>query len=209
MQAQAELDGWRRALAIRLWYLARWPAVAIVRIMAWLGLHKQVANRLLEPWLHMTVIVSATDWENFFAQRAHPDAQPEFQSLAYLMLDAINASIPRRLQAGQWHLPFGDRMPAELDEPTRLKVATARLGRTSYVTFDGEMDALKDMALHDGLEKNGHWSPFEHVAQAMETSKPSGNFTGFRQYRKAFPGERRRDERLKRHHVAAAGVVAA
>ena len=42
----------------------------------WLNVHKQVANRLLEPFMWHTVIVTATEWDNFWNLRCHPDAQP-------------------------------------------------------------------------------------------------------------------------------------
>ena len=36
-----------------------------------LGLHKQLVNRLIEPFLWHTVVVTSTEWDNFFEQR-HP-----------------------------------------------------------------------------------------------------------------------------------------
>ena len=96
--------------AKREWLLARDSAVKHAEKMLELGLHKQIANRILEPFMHMTVIITGTEFENFFALRAHPDAQPEFQDLAYKMLDIYQLSEPKKLKAGEWHIPFGDNI---------------------------------------------------------------------------------------------------
>lgn len=133
------------------------------------GLHKSLVNRLLEPWMPYTVLVSATNWDNFFALRAHKDAMPEFQVLAYRMLDQYLKCEPQPLEWGQWHIPFGDQMPDGLDEETRMKVAVARCARLSYLTYDGEMDVEKDLTLYKRLMEAEplHASPAEHVAQAI------------------------------------------
>jgi thymidylate synthase ThyX len=157
-----------------------------------LGLHKQIANRYLEPWAHMETLVTATEWENFYALRAHPDAQPEFQTLAFAMLRAQTSHQPEHIPVGGWHLPYGDRLPASMLIRDKLKIATARAARTSYMNFDGVSDHEKDKHMHDGLEVAGHWSPFEHTAQAHEDPHfRSGNFLGWEQYRKTFPDENR------------------
>jgi len=154
-----------------------------------LGLHKQIVNRVLEPFVWMTTLVTATEWQNFFSLRVHKDAQPEFQHLAYIMLKTYLSSQPESKNWGEWHIPFGDRMTGNLDETTKLKIATARAARTSYLTMDGKIDVEKDILLHDGLQKSGHWSPFEHSCQASKISK--SNFIGWKQYRHMFPGENR------------------
>jgi thymidylate synthase ThyX len=179
------------------WLAARDKAIETVEGLVEIGLHKQIANRILEPWMHITVIATATDMGNFFALRAHQDAQPEFQALAYLMLEEYNKSIPTQLVSGAWHIPFGDRMPLGIDLSQRLKISTARCARTSYLTFDGEINPEKDYQLHDQLATSGHWSPFEHCAQAQWHSGRSGNFQGWTQYRKSFLNENRGDDRIK------------
>ena len=209
--------------AKREWLLARDEMVARVEKLNEIGLHKQIANRLLEPWMNITVIATATDHENFFALRAHPDAQPEFQDLAYKMLDIYQLSEPNKLKAGEWHIPFGDNMNeqrlvdcdafAKETEGMALglgdgykdyislfkrKIATARCARISYLNFDGKDDYNKDIELHDILAKSGHWSPFEHSAMALSTSEYSGNFKGWKQYRKTFNEENRGDGRVQK-----------
>lgn len=192
MQAGEPLPPEKAEQAVAIWDEACHDAIAHAERLLELGVHKQVVNRLLEPFAHMTTLVTATEWENFFALRAHPDAQPEFQVLAYRMLAAYLANEPVQVPVGGWHIPFGDRMPDGLTEEERLKIATARCARVSYLTFDGEFAPEKDFALHDRLAQAGHWSPFEHCARALPEAVPSGNLVGWRQYRKEFPDENRR-----------------
>ena len=139
----------------------------------------------------MTTLATATEWGNFFALRANPAAEPTFEALARLMLDAYTVSEPAALEPGDWHLPFGAKMRKGASTEERLKVSVARCARTSYVSFDGEFTAEQDADLHDRLAESGHWSPFEHPARALEGPWHSGNFVGFAQYRKSFPNENR------------------
>lgn len=206
-----------REQAEYLWLKARDEAVATVEEMVKVGLHKQIANRLLEPWMHITVIATATEHENFFSLRAHKDAQPEFQALAYLMLDRYQSSTPTKLAPNEWHIPFGDNLDRirlkgiwEKTNGTRtiytqsdvnemlLKVATARCARVSYLNFEGKDDYEADIALSERLSQSGHWSPFEHCALSLGKDEQSGNFRGWKQYRKFFPMENRTDGRVQR-----------
>lgn len=143
------------------------------------GMTKQLLNRYLEPWCMHTVLVTATEWENFFALRAHPDAEIHIADLAEKMLVAYNESTPKQLQPGEWHIPFGDNMHdgeslfmygVDLnDGDTKIKIATARCARLSYETLgdDPKIDYAADIRLHDQLLAGGHMSPFEHCARAM------------------------------------------
>lgn len=188
-----------------------------------IGLTKQLSNRILEPFLMHTVIVTATEFENFFALRAQAAADIHIQDLAQKMLDEYNATSPTLLQAGEWHIPFGDQMDAarlqQLDEADqticKVKIASARCARISYIPFGEEnsYDYKKDIALHDRLATDGHFSPLEHCARSMNqdeyvmyvrtnsTTKQiekgwCGNFRGFIQYRKLFADENRGDARV-------------
>lgn len=170
------------------------------------GIHKSIANRLLEPFAHMTVLATATNHENFFALRAHPAAQPEFQVLAYRMLAGYLKSEPEQLSWGEWHSPKFDGMPEVgdfMDDARYLKIATARCARLSYRTQDGEHSPEKDIALHDRLLADGHLSPFEHCAQAINVFEGmvpytqsnfdfGGGLAGWQQYRKTIKGELKR-----------------
>lgn len=191
------------------WLAARDSAIKHAEKMLELGVHKQIANRILEPFMHMTVIITGTEFENFFALRAHPDAQPEFQDLAYKMLDIYQLSEPKKLKAGEWHIPFGDKLDetrlTELyyqtaipHEELKLRISVARCARVSYLNFEGKDDYNKDIELSETLSSSGHWSPFEHSAMALSTSEYSGNFKGWKQYRKTFIEENRGDGRVQK-----------
>lgn len=191
------------------WLKARNSAVEHATLLSDIGVTKQVCNRLLEPFMWHTVIMTGTDWGNYFALRAHEAAEIHIQDLAYKMLEAYNASTPKSLKEGEWHIPFGDKLDLERLEglnggpksdsytiELKLKIATARCARVSYLNFEGKDDYLADIKLHDELSKMGHWSPFEHCAQALPYIK-SGNFSGFKQYRKFFMGENAKDPRIE------------
>jgi hypothetical protein len=108
MQARVELSGVKRWIARRLFLWARIPALVFAWLLTKAGLHKQITNRILEPWVWHTAVVSGTEWDNFYAQRCHPDAQPEFRELAEAIRRARSRSHPRALEWGEWHLPYVD-----------------------------------------------------------------------------------------------------
>jgi hypothetical protein len=194
MQARSELSGWRRWLAKRLFLLARIPALILVWLLSKVGLHKQVANRILEPWMWHTAIISMTEDENFFKLRDHVDAQPEFQVLARKMREARDASVPRQLTWGSWHLPYvegvsmGGQVFSDTDPMLELpKISAACCARVSYVRQNDRKSIAEDVKLADKLTSNGHFSPLEHPAQAERGHW--GNFIGWKQLRKFYPGE--------------------
>ena len=198
MQADAELAGWRRGLAENLFMGSRFPMLGVVWALEKIGLHKQLANRLLEPWSHITVVVTATEWENFFALRCHPAAQPEMRELACAIRRAMNSSEPEYLQPGEWHLPYVTDLEKMgptfgLDHKDLIKYSVARCARVSYLTHDGQNpDPIKDIALHDRLISQGHMSPTEHQAAVPvdENYQSQSNLRGWVQYRKTLFGER-------------------
>lgn len=155
-----------------------------------LNIHKQVANRYLEPWMWATAITSATEWDNFFALRCHPDAQPEFQVIAEMMLSKYLTSTPTLVKQGQWHIPFEREEDEEYPIETRIRAAIGRIARVSYLTYDGNRDISKDLELFDRLCTNYplHASPSEHVARPS-MGESNSNFKGWLQYRKLLPNE--------------------
>jgi len=179
------------------WLKGRDAAVAVARELLALGLHKQVANRVLFPFVHMHVIVSATDWEGFFAQRCDEDADPTMEALAWAMLDARNASTPRVVREGEWHLPYvTDEERGRLSEQGAAHVSAARCARVSYANHDGsEPNAVADLVVADKLlagltvGKPGHMSPFEHQATPTHLRVYCANFRGWQQYRQRIAGE--------------------
>jgi thymidylate synthase ThyX len=196
MQGGKLLDGDEAGAARQGWTRAAQAAIDHARTLAALGVHKQYANRILEPFLWHTCIVSATEWQNFFLLRCSPLAQPEIQCIAEMMRDAYNASNPSERD---WHMPYISaedwtecRHPHgdfHKEESLLRQISVARCARVSYLTHDGKRDREKDMELYEKLATSGHWSPFEHVAQAMSTPERSGNFIGWKQYRKCFTNE--------------------
>lgn len=196
MQANTQLEGVKLWLAKKLWRGAAKVACAFVWAIDKLGGHKQWANRLLEPWQFIHVIVTATDWDNFFELRTHKDAQPEFQQLALAIQKSLAESTPRRMTADDlaspynWHLPYiswEERSKLPLDE--LLKCSAARCARVSYLTHDGKTpDVQKDVTLFDRLitAKPMHASPIEHqaIGAAAEFDLQSSNLRGWHQLRK-------------------------
>lgn len=191
MQARETLTGETLRIAQETWLAGRVYAVDLSRQLAASGLHKQIANRVIEPWMFITVLVSATDFDNWFALRDHPDAQPEIAWIARKMHELYKLHQPTPLSTGGWHMPFITGEDEGLGLEQRKKIATGRCARVSYLTHDGRRAPEEDIALHDRLAGSspGHWSPFEHVAEALRAPAQSGNFRGWRQYRKTFLGE--------------------
>ena len=186
MAAEEELTGQALEKVKENWLKARDHAVHVARILKDFGLHKQIANRVTEPWMFITVLVTATEYDNWFRLRCHPTAQPEIRWVAEEMRKARDESEPRVLAAGEWHLPlidFDDEVTGGITDSELCKISTGRCARVSYLTHDGKRDFAEDIKLHDKLMESGHWSPFEHVAMALDTNERVGNFVGWRQYR--------------------------
>lgn len=194
MQARRELGGVRRWFARRLFLWARIPALVFAWFLTKVGLHKQVTNRILEPWVWHTAIISATEWNNFFKLRCHPDAQPEFHELAEAIRRARSRSHPRKIDWGGWHLPYvedvsmggpiyGSNDPL-LEYP---KVSAACCARVSYVRQNDRRSVGEDVAMANKLSTDGHYSPLEHPAKACRGMW--GNFDGWKQLRKHYDGE--------------------
>lgn len=202
MQANEQVAGNQLEQAQELWLKAAHNAASIAQQMTNIGLHKQVANRILEPFQHISVVLTATEFSNWFELRAHKDAQPEIHELAIQMSLVMEASKPKLLQSGEWHLPFvtaeerNDQFfKANEDNAALLrKVSAARCCRVSYLKHDGTAASISDdLDLCDKLvgSKPLHASPFEHQATpdvfdcgAWDNQELHGNFKGWIQYRK-------------------------
>lgn len=235
------------------WHEAKYYAVEMAKKFNYYEVTKQLCNRLLEPFMWHTVLVTATEWENFFELRcpkyeylgeefrsqkdainsytfkvgfekerlyltslteldwiklSKSGAEIHIQALAESMWDAMNESVPKKLEAGEWHIPFGDKMNTpffktekngdttinwvpipKVDlgaegwiEDQKIKIATARCARLSYMTFDGDIDYEKDINLHDHLLESNHMSPFEHCARAMSDEEYFSHFKGNKEW---------------------------
>lgn len=213
MQAGAELTGWRRKATVAIWKSAGYAACLFAYLLYRLGVAKEIAGRLVEPFSWVTQIFSATDLDNFFKLRNNDMAEPHFHELASQMQkqventkrifktiggktqyqgESLDNRTPLRMQIlepGQWHLPL-IRPDERLPLTEAKKVSAARCARTSYTLLDtGKESSIEnDIALCDKLIASHHMSPSEHQAMATQSDKHWANFRGFRQYRKEIEG---------------------
>lgn len=175
MQGGDELSPEMREAAAYRWNQAKQGAVHNAQLLGEIGVHKSIANRLLEPFMWHTVVVTSTAWENFFRQRCSPLAQPEIRVAAELMRKAYVESTPRLVVRDRWHLPYIDDatyvdvVKNEDDHKHQVvlcQVSAARCARVSYLTQDGVRDYREDVKLYGRLVSADpmHASPLEHVA---------------------------------------------
>lgn len=199
MQSERELDVHEQELAKELWWRAANSAADFAEQLDKLELHKQYANRILEPFMWVHTIVTATEWDNFFALRLDDAAQPEIQLLAQAMKEAITNSIPNE---SQYHLPyileeeiFAYQKSLGFTSDNAFEhfapISAARCARVSYLNHDqSNPNFEKDMALASRLFEHKHYSPFEHQAMsAMDNEQHlTRNFVGWVQYRAMIGG---------------------
>lgn len=192
MQAGEELSGWRQKAAETAWNMAKYSALNFVEILDKVGLHKQISNRILEPFSHIKVIMTATELSNFFWLRDHADAQPEIKELASKMLEAVNEYDHligyAELEAGEWHLPYIHRVRDEdgvmeyssfrfetsLSLEEARKVSASCCGQVSYRLMDQSVD--KALSIYKRLVESTpvHASPFEHQATPIDPDNLTG-----------------------------------
>lgn len=191
-----------------LWLKAAQNAVEVAEEMAALNPapHKQIINRILEPFTYMTTLVTATEWSNFFWLRNHSAADPTFWALALEAHRAIRESAPQAIIHGTWHLPYVGGLP--INNPYTLNdlrdISAARCARVSYLNHDGTAaNPETDLKLaRETLRGDGriHASPFEHQGtpdtyvysrgeRRWANPELHGNFVGWIQYRKTLAGE--------------------
>lgn len=178
MQADKVLEEREAEKAHAIWLHARDHAVGRAELLCDLGVHKQHANRLIEPFAWHTAVMTATEWENFFNLRCHPAAQPEMQIIAKMMREAYERSTPRELIVGAWHLPyvteeefFFDIDDDEAYEAALIKISVAKCAAVSFERQYVEKPIEQYVARHDSLLSLGHMSPFEHQAQVVEPDR--------------------------------------
>lgn len=163
MQSEINLEDSEAEEAKRLWLEAGRLMASYAEKLNCLKLHKQVANRILEPWLHISVVMTTTDISNFFYLRDHKDADPTIRDLAAQMRLIYDSSCPTDLKYGEWHLPYVKEEEKSLDAAPWL--SAARCARVSYNNHDGtECNIDKDLDLARKLAESKHMSPFEHQA---------------------------------------------
>jgi len=193
-----------------LWKQAAVNAAGIANMMNNIGLHKQVANRITEPFQHMKLIVTATEWDNWFKLRTHKDAQPEIQALARAMLKEFNSNVSEFLYDDEWHVPYVktkrqqgirryyDSADREISLADALMISASCCAQVSYRKNNESLE--KAAAIFKTLIESDpqHASPVEHQAKPIQPSNLwqvgithvdrsleqwSGNFKGWIQYR--------------------------
>lgn len=207
MQASEQLEDHGIQAAQMMWREAARRAADIAERMNNLGLHKQVANRILEPFQHISVVLTTTELDNWFDLRMHEDAQPEIHELAIQMFKVITTSDPKLLEPGDWHLPYVSEEERNNEDIKGVlqKISASRCCRVSYLKHDGTAASTdEDLALFERLAgaRPLHASPLEHQATPdlcttgnktnfLEWAQPElhGNFKGWIQYRKVWENE--------------------
>ena len=188
MVADNELTGKALEVAQYTWKTAAKIMADCAESLKDSEVHKQVVNRLLEPFTYSDMVLAGTEFDNFFDLREAPDAQPEIRELALAMHKALDASTPVELKEGEWHLPYisaEDKDKANTD--VLCKVSCARCARVSYKAFDGTSSIDKDLALFNRLKDSKHWSPMEFVATpSCSHNYKESNYIGWNQYRRFY-----------------------
>jgi hypothetical protein len=200
MSAATELEGLSLDAAREGWIDAMKSALTYSKVLQSTGLHKQITNRIMEPWSYMKTVATGTEWANLLWLRNHNAAQPEFHRLAEKIQEAFDNSTPVELEVGQWHLPY---IPSdsELTLEDKLKVSASCCAQVSYRRNDESLE--KAIEIYDKLVGMDipHFSPFEHQATPIPAWEPftrwpdgvthmdrnnkywSGNFQGWIQSR--------------------------
>lgn len=196
MQSETELSEYQQEQAKALWLASRDSAVAFATSMKDLGLHKQVVNRILEPYQFIKVVMTTTEYTNWEWLRLHKDADPTIYDLAEAIKEARDNSIPICLDEGMWHVPYVDM---EIDEEGNqsfynltleeaVKVSCSCCAQVSYRKLDQSQEKAEDLYVRLVESEPVHASAFEHVAKVDSTSIISGNFRGgWVQYRQLIP----------------------
>ena len=174
MQADENLDDTQARMARVVWEDSAARMVQSAKALAELGVHKQLSNRILEPFAFVNVVLTGTEFGWFFKLRNHPDAQPEFRDVAALMQEAYEGNSPDPVNATRLHLPYVTQddvaafpTASAEDQDALVSISAARCARVSYKTHDGRVTTFdEDRALCSRLVQQGHLSPFDHPAIA-------------------------------------------
>lgn len=179
MVSSEDLNTRDNEAADTIWRMAVGYAVGCAEALNKLNNHKQQANRLLEPFVYVHGVITATEWVNFWHLRLASNADPAFVELATKMKEAYDASTP---VARHNHLPYTDDLKSDAFSLDQLRqVSASRCARISYTYHDGKpFDLYRDIARCDQLIHDKHMSPFDHVASidTVTQRKTSGHTEG-------------------------------
>lgn len=182
--------------AKELWIASAKSAASFASVMDSMGIHKQVCNRIVEPYQTMRTCITATCWNNFFNLRFHQDADPTLYALAQVMKEAMLESTPDVLSHWQWHMPFVDGHFDEdgeqfftdeegniISEEEALKISASCSAQTSFRLSDTSLEKAESIYKKLIESKPAHASPLEHQAKAIpfngiEDARDYFNFEG-------------------------------
>jgi thymidylate synthase ThyX len=180
MQSTEELRATERKAAQGVWMAARDQAISHSSILSQIGLHKQIANRVTEPFMMMKTVITGTEWANFFWLRDHPDAQPEIANLAYCMKLCLEKSVPIVLNPGEWHVPYvvthrdtkgyvwySDNRGNPLTTEQALIISASCCAQVSYRKNDDTLEKAEQIFDRLINSEPVHASPIEHQATPM------------------------------------------
>lgn len=185
MQASLELSGSALDITKEHWRQAAVDAANHAEVMASAGAHKQVVNRILEPFQVMKTVMTATEDDNWFWLRDHKDADPTIHALASVMWEAKQASEPVVLTPNDWHMPyFGDGywlLDCGIPLEDALAISSSCCAQVSYRKLDDSLEKAKDIFAKLIESKPCHASPTEHQAKPMRKENWGSNLSSFRQ----------------------------
>ena len=178
MQAAENFTGNEADYIDSLWARGVNEVVQVAQKMADYGVHKQITNRITEFCSFIKVVMTGTEYNNFFHLRYHPDAQPEFYELSRCMKEAKDLSAPQLLKPGQWHLPYVDIKftndiatywvgDEEVDLETAKMVSASCCAQVSYRKLDDSIEKAKMIYQRLIESEPAHASPVEHQATPM------------------------------------------
>ncbi|MDX1532764.1 MAG: hypothetical protein R3230_01000 [Nitrosopumilaceae archaeon] len=168
------------------WHEAKRFAISAAKGFNDAGYHKQIVNRLTEPYQFMRTVVTATDFDNWYWLRDHSDAQPDIKLLASMMLELHNKSTPKTLDSTEWHTPFYkdgfwsshyiDDDGVEFDRynntlETALKISSSCAAQASFRKADDSTEKAENVYQRLVESSPVHASPFEHPAKPIDDSE--------------------------------------
>ena len=194
MQSGVPLQGFKHHLANLIWFLSLHSQRIYGNLLHRLGVHKEIVNRLTEPFQLVDIVITGTQWDNFFNLRTNITAQPEIREIALLMKKAVTEFPDFQITSDDvfLHLPYvhpEEKEKYKDDFLVLFAISSARCARVSYLNHTGNSNVTADVKLFLRLVKSGHWSALEHCAIASNQLALFGNFIGWIPVRKLFEGE--------------------
>jgi thymidylate synthase ThyX len=215
MQADQEVTDEEAVRAQVEWLIQRDYCVDTAKTLMAIGIHKQLTNRLLEPWMWHTIVCTATEYQNYFGLRDNKQAAPEIRDSAHIAQELYRKNEPSFLEDGGFHLPYVAGPGYDLIQLHGLgysmkelcEISVGRCAAVSYLNQENVTDPNGDIdRAKKRLLPSGHMSPFEHVAEALTKERwrsiartqaeqwiehriPVGNLWGWLQLRKTLYNE--------------------